>query len=661
MVFFTLLLPILFGFMGLGFDVSMLYVNKGKLQDVADAAALAGAAHIGEDGDGIKHAVEAYAKANGLQITENELVSVANDSWSSLGELGENENVRVAYGVVTVNDRPRLRVRVDKRVLMPFISVLAPSWEKGMPVVAVAAAEGETGDEPVFRIIGRNGVYDHFFNLSGSKADGEPDKWIDGSVYAGNMLRASYKQNNPQQARNMISVDGYIFADMMNTGLPLEKGVTGTLKKPSDDRIIRSDYVRKKDGDKWVSGFEALTKTDYKGQGWSGAAQELAEKKLSEYHAKLNAMIASGEYKRMAMKKEENCRYICNQAVKNRLNEDDVVDLKFERVSDDGRVDTGWQKKGPKETNHQYSNIDVNQKEIKVLYVEMQGDSKKQNLQESREGAVWLGAKPKTWKLEKVDLLIVELNTVPTTEQEKDGLTADKLTGTFVICPGDNGCEFGEIYSQANLVIRAPSNQADKTKHNSFKGPIFSDRFVAFSFDDKCGGGGRAHTDFGQDTVIAGDMVLFGYGYEIGPSVFINEKHMGTFFYDDITNYKTVDSTIARVDEWWENGIKTVDCLNSDQTQQYFDTSGFDFHNEEYAQKNGVQNEIELLNKLWEAIDGRDRVYNEHHNGEICLYGSLYGDYGRWPTEFRNDPIIMCTFDGREGTETVTTKLRLVE
>ena len=142
MVFFTLLLPILFGFMGLGFDVSMLYVNKGKLQDVADAAALAGAAHIGEEGDGIKHAVEAFAKANGLQVTENELVSVANDGWSGLAELGDNENVRVAYGVVTVNDRPRLRVRVDKRVLMPFISVLLPDLEKGMPVVAVAAAEG---------------------------------------------------------------------------------------------------------------------------------------------------------------------------------------------------------------------------------------------------------------------------------------------------------------------------------------------------------------------------------------------------------------------------------------------------------------------------------------------------------------------------------------
>ncbi|MGM9519912.1 MAG: pilus assembly protein TadG-related protein, partial [Phascolarctobacterium sp.] len=299
MVFFALLLPILFGFMGLGFDVSMLYVNKGKLQDVADAAALAGAAHIGEDGDGIKHAVEAYAKANGLQITENELVSVANDSWSSLGELGENENVRVAYGVVTVNDRPRLRVRVDKRVLMPFISVLAPSWEKGMPVMAVAAAEGETGDEPVFRIIGRNGVYDHFFNLAGSGSDenGNPTKWINGSIYAGNMLRASYKQHNPQEARNMISVDGYIFADMMNTGLPLEKGVTGTVKKPSDDRIIRSDYVRKKNGDTWLSGLNALTPTNFKASGWNKTAKEMAEQTLASYSAELQRMIADGSIK----------------------------------------------------------------------------------------------------------------------------------------------------------------------------------------------------------------------------------------------------------------------------------------------------------------------------------------------------------------------------
>ena len=36
MVFFILLLPVLFGFMGFGVDFGLLYVSKGKLQDVAD-------------------------------------------------------------------------------------------------------------------------------------------------------------------------------------------------------------------------------------------------------------------------------------------------------------------------------------------------------------------------------------------------------------------------------------------------------------------------------------------------------------------------------------------------------------------------------------------------------------------------------------------------
>ena len=39
----ALLLPVLFGFMGLGYDVGNLYLHKARLQDTADATALAGA------------------------------------------------------------------------------------------------------------------------------------------------------------------------------------------------------------------------------------------------------------------------------------------------------------------------------------------------------------------------------------------------------------------------------------------------------------------------------------------------------------------------------------------------------------------------------------------------------------------------------------------
>lgn len=653
MVFFTLLLPILFGFMGLGFDVSMLYVNKGKLQDVADAAALAGAAHIGEEGDGIKHAVEAFAKANGLQVTENELVSVANDSWSSLGELGENENVRVAYGVVTVNDRPRLRVRVDKRVLMPFISVLAPSWEKGMPVVAVAAAEGETGDEPVFRIIGRNGVYDHFFNLSGSKADGEPDKWIDGSVYAGNMLRASYKQNKPYEARNMFSVNGYIFADMYNTGLPLRYGTSGDMANPSDNRIFRTDYVRRKNGDEVLSGFEALTETSYKAPGWNGTAKELAEQKLQEYSAYLKSVIDNGTKKHNARMKIGKNRYICNRDIKNKLtNGTDVIGLRIDR--------SGWENKKDSETNHQYSNIDSSDKEIDTLYIEIQGDLKDRYIPDGREGAVWVGVYQHGDEVYKIGEIIVELH------QE-----TPNLTGTCIINLG-RGAEIGPIYSQANLVIRAPYQNRDGNGRTylDFTGPIYSDKTLSFSYDDVFFGTGVANHHFGKDTVLYADLVLFGYGYDIGRNMLDTKNNsIQTYHYDDFTNYRREINNEPVEDNWWDSGIGTVDYLNRNNTK--FKMEGWNFHDDKYCDEHkGAVNEIDMLESLWDAIDHSETVYQEFHNGEVTITGFLYGDFGRWPTELetnvghdRNSKIIMAPFAEREetGTETVTTKLRLVE
>lgn len=667
MVFFALLLPLIFGFMGLGIDAGLVYVNKGKMQDIADATALAGAAHIGEDGNGVTAAVDAFVNANGLEVMENELVSVTEDGWTSLAALGDNESLRVAYGIVTVNDKPRLRVRIDKRVPLPFTATFLPSFSKGLTVAAVAAAEGNAADEPVFRIIGRNGVYDHFFNLSGASTTGDPDKWIKGSVYAGNMLRASYKQHNPQQARNMFSVDGYIFADMLNTGLPVITGITGTDTEPSDDRIFRSDYVRRKNGDKVLSGFEALLPSNYKAPNWSRTAQELAEQKLSEYSSTLSALVGDEEIKRKARNKEDNYRYICNKAVKEDLVARGVIvnGLEFDMLKN-GEVDTAWENYAPKDTNHQYSNIEKDKEEIDVLYVEIQGDSLNQNLKDSREGAVWLGCNDRIKKLKKIGTLIVELKTTSTAAQATNGITSGQLSGSFIIAKDEKGCEFGAIYSQANLIIRAPGNASVP---HSFKGPIFSERFVSFSYENKCGGTSLAKPKFGEDVVIAGNVVLFGYGYEIGPSVFDKNYHMGTHHYDDLTNYKTSDSTGDMPKNWWDAGLTTVDNLS--KNNHGFSLSGFNFHDDEYVQAHkGAQNEIELLKKLWAAIDCRDIEYSEDHNNSINLQGSLYGDYGRWPTEFddlnkgnvnKNSSIRMCTFDGYDGNGSTTTTLKLVE
>ena len=146
---------------------------------------------------------------------------------------------------------------------------------------------------------------------------------------------------------------------------------------------------------------------------------------------------------------------------------------------------------------------------------------------------------------------------------------------------------------------------------------------------------------------------------------------MGTYYYDLFTNYKTDISTTERPPVWWKNGLKTVDKWSDKTANQVFSLEEFQFHDEEYlaSHPEATINEIELLEKLWQAIDCRETEYDEEHNEKINLKGSLYGDFGRWPTEFddinegsnRNSTVRNCTFEGREGTETVTTKLRLVE
>ena len=48
MVLLAVLLPVLFGFIGFAIDIGLAYVEHGKMQDIADAAALAGAAHLSD-------------------------------------------------------------------------------------------------------------------------------------------------------------------------------------------------------------------------------------------------------------------------------------------------------------------------------------------------------------------------------------------------------------------------------------------------------------------------------------------------------------------------------------------------------------------------------------------------------------------------------------
>ena len=145
---FALLLPVLFGFMGLGIDVGLAYVEKGKVQDIADAAALAGAAHLDAAGNynGVvtKAAVQSFAVANGLTLQDEDIVEKAADAWDTKESVISGHEAVLAYGVVNVNkdgkNVPRLRVRITKRVPVVFLSMVE-GIANNMVVSGKAAAE----------------------------------------------------------------------------------------------------------------------------------------------------------------------------------------------------------------------------------------------------------------------------------------------------------------------------------------------------------------------------------------------------------------------------------------------------------------------------------------------------------------------------------------
>lgn len=162
MVFFAILVPLFLGAIGLAVDAGFLYMQKARLQDVADATALAGAGHLndGNDRDGqVASAVVAFAGANGYKdyATSSNFSPLGDKVPDSSVTLEENAAWKIAYAIDTgMKDkdakngelRDHVRVVILKRVPTFFIRMLFPE-QKEVVVKAVAAAEYVAGEEPV--------------------------------------------------------------------------------------------------------------------------------------------------------------------------------------------------------------------------------------------------------------------------------------------------------------------------------------------------------------------------------------------------------------------------------------------------------------------------------------------------------------------------------
>lgn len=160
MVFFALLVPLFLGMIGFAIDAGFLYMQKAKLQDIADAAALAGAGHLNDANDpshaGVTSAVSAFAEANGYKGTGtgNNYVYDKNYTSDDAVTLGKNDQWKLAQKVepqVMDKDnkqRDHVRVLMVKRVPTFFIRFLFPE-QKSVVVRALAVAEYVAGETPV--------------------------------------------------------------------------------------------------------------------------------------------------------------------------------------------------------------------------------------------------------------------------------------------------------------------------------------------------------------------------------------------------------------------------------------------------------------------------------------------------------------------------------
>ena len=280
-VLFALLLPVLFGFMGLGIDVGLAYVEKGKVQDIADSAALAGAAKLSANGnndmDAIKTAVESYVKANGISLGENDMLRKDADEWDDKETLAAGQDALVAYGVVSVTNSEgvavdRVRVRVNKRVPTFFVNVLG-DFSDGFVVVAKAAAEGE-GEEVVTTAEGPGmiafGALNFFTTNIHDRYDENNARGYGSDIYAAGaitingklMLAGNYYASSESgniQIKDQGNKNGYAFTkiDPNDLSVPINKRVSELKsecknildnKDKSTYQVIETGDIKKVDG-----------------------------------------------------------------------------------------------------------------------------------------------------------------------------------------------------------------------------------------------------------------------------------------------------------------------------------------------------------------------------------------------------------------------------
>ena len=324
MVFFAILVPLFIGMIGFAVDAGFIYMQKAKMQDIADAAALAGAARLndGEDKEGhVTSAVRAYAEANGLSGVATAMASL--DESSDLPT--KYDKLKILQGIqynVTDKDgkqRDHVKVVIAKRVPTFFINVLFPDQKDGVVVKVAAAAEYVEGEEVPVSYGGPKVICARYNFQYKSGASIDLKEGEDFSMYIGSELSSGY---------------GY-------DRLPILKNSNSVLFQPhGDDNLPEGWSLIRTTQDTWdlndpkqVAQKEALEK-----------ATDFIDSKKREYSNKVNQLLADKQsYINSASGSSK--RYIGPDSNGNIINtikdSDDNIDLYMDATS--VKIDEEWE------------------------------------------------------------------------------------------------------------------------------------------------------------------------------------------------------------------------------------------------------------------------------------------------------------------------------
>ena len=198
----AVLLPVFLGFMGIGYDVGNLYMHKARLQNVADAAALAGAREFVNNSESSDSTDGSLPSSQPVSLTEDMVKNqsllpnrtssrhenadkaadkyIVNNLANLHNEVTTDENSHVAVQVTQKNEennnyefKKYYRVGLSENVRLSFLPILPginrdATVRVGAVALAQAEAEGTSGNTiPLPVVSGFSfSVFDNLFTFS---------------------------------------------------------------------------------------------------------------------------------------------------------------------------------------------------------------------------------------------------------------------------------------------------------------------------------------------------------------------------------------------------------------------------------------------------------------------------------------------------------------